>query len=124
MVNSWPVMIVVGTVLGFLAGLGVGGGSLLILWLTFLAGESLETARGINLLFFIPSAVIACIFRLRQNRLPLKPLVPAIVGGCLSAALMSLLGSQIDLSLLRKLFGILLIIIGLKELRYRPRNAR
>ena len=117
-------MIIVGTILGFLAGLGVGGGSLLILWLTFLAGESLETARGINLLFFIPSAVIACIFRLRQNRLQLRPLIPAIAGGCLSAALVSLFGSQIELSLLRKLFGILLIIIGLKELRYRPRNAR
>ena len=34
MLESLPVALIVGTLLGFLTGLGVGGGSLLILWLT------------------------------------------------------------------------------------------
>ena len=52
MLDSLPVVLLVGTVLGFLAGLGVGGGSLLILWLTLIAQTPQEEARNINLLFF------------------------------------------------------------------------
>ena len=52
--------LLVGTVLGFLTGLGVGGGSLLILWLNIALGMEQSVARGINLLFFLPSALIAC----------------------------------------------------------------
>ena len=40
MLNSLPICLVVGTVLGFLTGLGIGGGSLLMLWLTLVLGVS------------------------------------------------------------------------------------
>ena len=62
MLESFPVVLIVGTVLGFLAGIGVGGGSLLILWLTLALGMAHPQARVINLLFFLPSAVIASFF--------------------------------------------------------------
>ena len=62
MLNSFPVILVVGAVLGFLAGIGVGGGSLLILWLTLVLKVSPAEARSINLLFFIPAALIASLF--------------------------------------------------------------
>ena len=45
MLESIPVMLIVGTVLGFLSGLGIGGGSLLILWLTMVLGSDPITAR-------------------------------------------------------------------------------
>ena len=38
--------VIVGAALGFLAGLGVGGGSLLMLWLTLCAVMDSSTARG------------------------------------------------------------------------------
>ena len=60
LLGSLPVALIVGTVLGFLTGLGVGGGSLLILWLTLVLEMPQTAARGINLLFFLPSAMIAC----------------------------------------------------------------
>ena len=63
MLESTPVTIIIGTLLGFLSGIGVGGGSLLILWFTLVLQMDHGTARIINLLFFIPSAVIASIFR-------------------------------------------------------------
>ena len=44
--ESVPVCILVGTVLGFLSGLGVGGGSLLILWLTAVLSMELRMAQG------------------------------------------------------------------------------
>lgn len=122
MLNSLPVMLIIGCALGFLAGLGVGGGSLLILWLSLVVGLEHSAARAINLLFFIPTAIIASFFRWRQGKLDIKTVLPAILSGCVSAAGFSLLSKQMDISLLRKLFGILLLVTGLKELLYKPRN--
>ena len=111
-------------VLGFLAGLGVGGGSLLMLWLTFVVGMEHEQARTINLLFFLPSAFIATLFHRKQGSVNMQKILPAIVAGCLSAALFSFFGAKMDTSLLKKCFGGLLLITGLRELFYRPRNAK
>lgn len=124
MLESFPVCIIVGTVLGFLSGLGVGGGSLLILWLTIILDVPHESARMINLLFFIPSALIACLFRWKQGVIHWKKIFPAIVSGCAAAALFSWLGGNMDLRILKKLFGLLLIATGIRELLYRPREFK
>ena len=124
MLNSIPAMLIVGTFLGFLSGLGIGGGSLLILWLTLVAGTDPATARIINLLFFLPSAVIACILRMRQGKLRVKPLLPAMIAGCIAAALFSWISAGMNVDLLKKLFGAILITAGIRELFYRPRKAR
>ena len=124
MLNSLPVTIIVGTVLGFLSGLGIGGGSLLIIWLTMVLHTDPQTARSMNLLFFLPSAIVSCCFRLRQGNLKLKPLIPAILAGCAAAALFSWISTIMDVDILKKLFGILLIAAGLRELLYRPRKPR
>ena len=110
------VSVLVGTVLGFLAGLGIGGGSLLILWLTFVVEMPQDAARGINLLFFLPAAVIACIFRWRQGNVDFGNVLPAILGGCATAAVCAWIAPGLDVQLLKKLFGVLLIITGLREL--------
>ena len=116
MLNSFPVSVLIAVVLGFLSGLGTGGGSLLILWLTLVAQMDESTARTINLMFFIPSALIACLFRCKQGQLEIKKILPAIVAGSISAAAFAVLGSRMDTSLLRKLFGGLLIVTGIREL--------
>lgn len=123
MLELWPFALVVGTVLGYLSGLGIGGGSLLILWLTIVLGMDHRTARGINLLFFLPCAFIACVFRWKQGAVKLKTILPAILAGCIAAAVCSWIGMVLDLAILKKLFGGLLIITGLRELLYRPRTG-
>ena len=60
--ESVPAAIVVGTLLGFLSGLGIGGGSLLVLWLTAVLSMEQRMAQGINLLFFLPAALVSCLF--------------------------------------------------------------
>lgn len=116
------VTLAVGTVLGFLAGLGIGGGSLLILWLTIVQDMPQPEARSINLLFFLPSALIACLFRWKQGNVDFKKLWPAIVSGCIAAGLFSVIGTVMDLKLLKKLFGALLIATGLRELFYKQKR--
>lgn len=124
MLSSFPIAAVVGCVLGVLAGLGIGGGSLLILWLTLVVGMDHADAGSINLLFFIPSAIIASFFRWKYGQLHLKKVLPAIIAACISAAVCSMLRSYVPVSLFKKAFGILLLLTGLRELFYRPRNAR
>lgn len=124
MLESMPIAIIVGSLLGFLAGLGIGGGSLLILWLTLVLNLPQETAGAINLLFFVPSALVACLFRLKQGVLDIPRILPALAAGCVGAVIFSVLRSYIDTELLRKPFGILLILTAIRELLYRPRNAK
>jgi uncharacterized membrane protein YfcA len=120
--ESLPVVLIIGTALGFLAGIGVGGGSLLILWLTLVLGMDHPEARIINLLFFLPSAIVSSIFRWKQGKLEIKKVLPAIIVGCVAAGVCSFLSSTMDTSLLQKLFGGLLILTGIRELLYKPKS--
>ena len=124
MLESLPVILIIGTALGFLAGLGVGGGSLLIIYLTLVLGMDHPQARLINLLFFLPSAIIACFFRWKQGKLDFKKVLPAIIAGCIAAGVCSFVSSTMDIALLKKLFGGLLILTGIRELMYKPRKQR
>ena len=124
MVNSFIFSALIGTVLGILAGLGVGGGSLLMLWLTAVISMDYAQARTINLLFFLPCALIATFFRWRQGAIKIKEVLPAIIAGCVCAIGGTVLSGMIHLELLKKLFGGLLILSGIREIFYRPRKAR
>ena len=122
MLSSTGFSIAIGILLGFLTGLGTGGGSLLLLWLTLVLNMDPQTARTVNLMFFIPAAVIASILRLIHGSIPLgKIMLPALVG-CVSAAVFAIAGSHMDTEHLKKAFGILLIIAGIRELRYQPQR--
>ena len=124
MLSSFPIAMIAGLLLGFLAGLGVGGGSLLILWLTLALGMDQPTARAINLMFFICAAVSVSVFRWKQGTLQIKAILPAVLAGCVAAGLFSWLGTRLDTELAKKLFGVLLLLTGLRELFYRPRKER
>ncbi len=122
MLSSWPIALCVGSILGFLSGLGVGGGSLLILWLTLVLGMDQPSARGLNLLFFLPAALVAITFRWKQGCIKIRAILPAVIGGCVCAALFSRIGQGLDLEILKKLFGGLLLITGLRELCWKPKK--
>lgn len=124
MLTSLPVSLLVGTLLGFLSGLGVGGGSLLVLWLTLVTGTDPQAARSINLLFFLPSATVSTLIHRKQGTLELKKILPAMVAGSVSAFIFSRISTDMDTEFLGKCFGFLLLAAGIKELLYRPRKAR
>ena len=119
MLNSFPVALVISIILGFLAGLGVGGGSLLVLWLTLAVNIDHPQARIMNLIFFIPSAIISSLFRWKQGLLDYKKILPAVIAGCIAAGLSSWVSGYLDLSVLKKIFGLLLLITGFREILYR-----
>lgn len=116
--------LLIGIVLGFLAGMGVGGGSLLLLWLTQVVMMPHPQARILNLLFYLPAALTATLFRGRKNGFQPGITVPALTAGCIAAVLATLLSRHLNLETLKKLLGGLLILTGLREIFYRRRNAK
>lgn len=120
MLDSGIVSFAVALVLGFLAGLGVGGGSLLIMWLTLVLGMEHPQARIINLLFFIPAALISSFFRWKQGSLNLKPVLPSVIAGCISAGVFSMISRHLDTGIVQTIFGIILLLAGIRELWYKP----
>ena len=122
MLESIWISLPVSVILGLLSGLGTGGGSLLILWLTVVLGMDPRTARVINLLFFLPAALVSTLLRWKQSVLDLKAILPAILAGCAGAVAGAWIGTILDLAILEKLFGGLLIFTGIRELLYKPKH--
>lgn len=121
---AFLIPLLIASLLGFLAGMGVGGGSLLLIWLTQVVLLSQEQAKILNLLFFLPAAIVATFFRKKQKITRPDITRPGILAGCTAAACISLLGKHWDVDLIKKLLGSLLILTGLREIFYRPRKAR
>lgn len=121
MVNSWWFSALAGCVLGALSGLGVGGGSLLMLWLTLVAGTDPARARLINLMFFLPCALTASLFRFRKGTADLALTGLAVAGGLAGALLGACLQGLLDPELARKALGGLFLVCGIREIRYRER---
>ncbi len=119
---SFAVAVIVGALLGTLSGIGIGGGSLLILWLTIIVKMEPLTARCINLMFFVPCALCASGLCLLSGRLPLKKILLPMALGCATAAVFSIFSSKIDTQLLQKGFGVLLLVTGVRELFYRKKQ--
>ena len=122
MLDTLPFALIIGTLLGFLSGLGIGGGSLLIIWLTVVLAIDPLAARSINLLFFLPSALVVSFFRWRRGQLRIKPILPAILAGCVAAGIFSLISAAVDVDILKKLFGAVLIAAGLREIFHQTKE--
>ena len=120
--TDWLLPLAVGIGTGILSAWGVGGGTLLLLVMTLFLGVDPAAARGINLLFFLPSAMIACYLRWKQGAVTLKKVLPAILTGCAAAAVFSFISTRMGLDVLKKLFGVLLLATGIRELCYRPKS--
>ena len=97
---------------------------MLMLWLTLVLGEQQEYARLMNLMFFIPCALAVSIFRWRQGSMDLRHTMIAVTTACIGAVIGNIWRQHLDLDLMRKIFGILFVICGIRELLYRPRKAR
>ena len=118
------IAILVGLLTGVLSGCGVGGGSLLILYLTAVLGMSQYTAGGINLLYFLCCAPTALISHIRHKRVEWKAVLLCSLAGAVTSLGAAYIASLMDTALLRRLFGGLLLYIGVKELFCKKKSAR
>ena len=105
-----------GLVTGVLSGFGLGGGTLLMLYMTWPGGLDQHAAQGVNLLYFIPCAIGALASHIRKGQVEIKAAVPAILGGLPMAALAAWAALSLDGGLLRRIFGVALAAVGLREM--------
>ena len=113
---NYCIAIAAGLVCGVLSGFGIGGGTLLMVWMTALMSMEQRMAQGVNLLYFLPAAAAALILHAKNRVLVWRAIIPATIAGCATAALGALLAANVDTHLLRKLFGGFLVLVGLSEI--------
>ena len=116
MFPSLLVTVIAAFIAAILSGLGVGSAGLFVLYLTLVAGYSQPEAQALNLLFFLLSAGAALLLHIRARRIPWRVvgfLIACAVPGALAG---SYLVRVLDASVIRKLFGGMLIVTGLPAL--------
>lgn len=108
---------------GIFASMGVGGGMILIVYLTVFAGYSQLEAQGINLVYFLPIAALALIIHTKNHLVEWKKALPAMICGVIAAAAGAFAAEQLGSDILRKIFGGFIFIIGIKEIFTAYRSA-
>ena len=114
--TEWLLPFLCGLGASILSAWGVGGGTLLLLVMTLFLGVDQRTAQGINLLFFLPTAASALVCHARGGYLDkptLKNAVPPAVAAALAGAWIA---TALDVELLRRPFGVYLLLSGVSLL--------
>lgn len=122
--NDWILPLLVGAATGVLSGFGVGGGTLLLVYMTAFAGVDQRLAQGINLIYFLPAGLMALPAHIKNGYIEKPVLLPAIGAGLACASLAAWAATAVDVSLLRKCFGGFLIAVGVMELLGRVDRCR
>ena len=100
---------------GIIGGMGMGGGTLLIPLLTIFLYVPQKTAQGINLIAFLPMAIVALIIHFKNKLVDFKNLLYIVIPGIIASVSFSFLASSLDNEILSFLFGNFLILIGVYE---------
>ena len=102
----------VSLIIGLLAGLGVGSGGILIVYLTAVDGMGQLAAQGLNLATFVFALGAAVLVHLHRRQLPMTILAFIVVFGAAGALLGSLLAHAVHGEFLRMALGWLLLLMG------------
>jgi hypothetical protein len=107
---------IAGFLTGVTASMGLGGGFILIIFLTVFADVGQVQAGGINLLFFLPIALISMFLHHRNKLIEWRLIAPICIAGVVGVVAGALLLGVVNEDLLRKLFAGLLVFVGVREI--------
>ena len=108
--------LLIGLISGIVSGTGMGGGTILIFFLTFIMGIEQHIAQATNLIFFIPASLVAIFVNIRNKNLDLKNGTIISIFGILGAIIGANISLNMDVNILRKSFGVFLILITINEI--------
>lgn len=108
--------IIAGLISGFVSGMGMGGGTILILCLSMFMGVEQHIAQATNLVFFIPTSIIAIITNIKQKNIDFKIAIPIAISGIVGAVIGAIYSNKTDVQNLRRYFGIFLGLIAIWEI--------
>lgn len=108
--------VLVGIVSGFVSGMGMGGGTILILCLSMFIGIEQHIAQATNLVFFIPTSIVAIITNIKQKNINFKVGIPIAISGIIGAVIGAIISNKLDVIQLKRYFGIFLGMIAIWEI--------
>ncbi len=97
---------------GLLGGMGMGGGTVLIPLLTIFLGLEQHLAQGINLVCFIPMAVVSLIIHVKNKLVDFKGALWIILPGVITCSMGCLIARVLSGEILTKLFGGFLVALS------------
>lgn len=109
-------LIVVGLLSGVTASMGLGGGFILLICFSIFTSFPQLQNQLLNLIFFIPISILSLILHYKNNLIEKKVLLKAILFGLLGALIGTVTSTFINDKIIKKLFGALIIFVGLKQL--------
>lgn len=110
-------LVAIGLTAGLLAGvLGVGGGVVLVPAMVLLLAFDQHVAQGTSLLVVIPAALAGSWTNHRRGRFRLRDAGVLAAGGIVGAGIGSFVALGFDDQLLRRLFALLLLVLGIRML--------
>ncbi|MEI3396166.1 MAG: sulfite exporter TauE/SafE family protein [Clostridia bacterium] len=107
--------ILIGMISGIISGTGMGGDNLNISS-TFMMGIEQHVAQATNLIFFIPTSIVAIIINIKNKNIDLKLAIIISIFGILGAIIGSNISVYTDVKILKKCFGVFLIIVAINEI--------
>jgi len=119
---NWIVLFLAGLASGIISGMGMGGGAVLIPVLVLVANPGQHIAQSVNLLYFIPTAVVALVIHIRNKSIDFGMAVPIIAFGLAGALAGSWIAASMEAGLLRKIFGGFLLAMSVYEMFRKGRN--
>ena len=111
--TDWLIPFLCGLGASVISAWGVGGGTLLLLVMTLFLGVDQRTAQGINLLFFLPTAASALVCHAKGGFLDKPTLKAAVPIAVLAALIGAWVSNNLDVEVLRKPFGVYLLLSGI-----------
>ena len=108
--------IIIGLIAGIVSGTGMGGGTVLILLLSALNGVEQHIAQATNLVFFIPTSIVAIIANLKNKLIDKKLALTISIFGVIGATFGAIISAKMNVTQLRKYFGLFLAIIAIYEI--------
>lgn len=108
--------IIAGFLSGVIGAMGLGGGAVLLIYLALFKDTNQLTAQGINLIFFIPVAVLSVIIYAFKKQIKWKMVLPIAATGLLGAVAGFFLSGLIGDKTVAKIFGGLLCLMGIWQI--------
>lgn len=113
---DWIILSLVSALTGITASMGLGGGFILVIYLTVFEKTAQLEAQGVNLLFFLPIAAFSLIFHAKNHLIEKKVLLPSILPEIAGVFLGVFLARTIGSDLLRKIFAGFVLLVGVREI--------
>ncbi|MBE7043668.1 MAG: sulfite exporter TauE/SafE family protein [Ruminococcaceae bacterium] len=101
---------------GIVSGMGIGGGVILIPLLAIFLHTNQQPAQGINLFYFLPTAVSALVIHWKNEQIDFRPALTLMACAIPGAIVGGWIAVTISAGLLRKLFAFFLLLMGIHEL--------